>query len=146
LPQSQESPTGGVQYFTAANARTSTFPLIFGNLTHVPARALRNDTTALSASQRVAILDEIRNCWTYDAGAPDVDQMQVMSQITTDQNGTAQAVRVTGDDRARLGDPQFRAFAARAKNAVLDPRCSASLPLPATMLGKNNVLTRRFSP
>ena len=106
---------------------------------------LSNDTAALSASQRGAIGDHVRACWTYDAGAPGVDKMRVMLQVTTDANGTARIAHVVGDDQARLSDPVFRAFADRARNAVLDPRC-ANLPLPANMLGKNNVLTFRFSP
>jgi hypothetical protein len=44
-----------------------------------------------------------------------------------------------------MSDPVFRAFADRAINAVLDPRC-ANLPLPNHMLGRNTVLTFRFSP
>jgi neural Wiskott-Aldrich syndrome protein len=71
--------------------------------------------------------------------------MRVMLQVTTDADGTARIAHVAGDDQARLSDPVFRAFADRAENAVLDPRC-ANLPLPANMLGKNNVLTFRFSP
>jgi len=106
---------------------------------------LSNDTSALSASQRGAIGDHVRACWTYDAGAPGVDKMRVMLQVTTDASGTARIAEVTGGDRGRLSDPVFRAFADRAINAVLDPRC-ANLPLPNHMLGRNTVLTFRFSP
>ena len=52
---------------------------------------------------------------------------------------------IAGDDIARMSDPRFRAFAERARRAVLDPRC-ANLPLPNKVLGKVNVLTFRFSP
>jgi hypothetical protein len=106
---------------------------------------LSNDTAALSASQRGAIGDHVRACWTYDPGAPGVEKMRVMLQVTTDANGIARVADVTGGDRARMSDSVFRAFADRAINAVLDPRC-ANLPLPTHMLGRNNVLTFRFSP
>jgi hypothetical protein len=106
---------------------------------------LSNDTSALSASQRGAIGDHVRACWTYDPGALGVDKLRVMLQVTTDATGVARVATVTGDDQARMSDPVFRAFAERAINAVLDPRC-ANLPLPNTLLGKNNVLTFRFSP
>ena len=46
---------------------------------------------------------------------------------------------------ARMSDPRFRAFAERAKRAILDSHC-ANLPLPNEVLGKVNVLTFRFSP
>jgi hypothetical protein len=107
---------------------------------------LGNDTAALTADQRGAIGDHVRECWTIDRGALGVDKMQVMLQVTTDQAGVARMAEVAGDDRGRIAsDPVFRAFAERARRAVLDPHC-ASLPLPPGMMGKVNVLTFRFSP
>ena len=104
-----------------------------------------NDTAALSADQRGAIGDHVRECWTYDPGALGVDKMQVLLTVTTDPAGVARLAEVAGSDEARLGDPIFRAFAERARRAVLDPHC-ANLPLPQSLLGKTNVLTFRFSP
>ncbi len=104
-----------------------------------------NDTAALSADQRGAIGDHVRACWTYDAGALGVETMQVLLTVTTDPAGVVRLAVVAGSDEARLADPVFRAFAERARRAVLDPRC-ASLPLPANLLGRTNVLTFRFRP
>jgi outer membrane biosynthesis protein TonB len=104
-----------------------------------------NDTAALSADQRGAIGDHVRACWTYDAGALGVDKMQVLLTVTTDASGTARLAVVAEPDAGKLSDPVFRAFAERARRAVLDPHC-ANLPLPKNMLGKTNVLTFRFSP
>jgi hypothetical protein len=106
---------------------------------------LSNDTAALSADQRGAIGDHVRECWTKDAGALDVDKQRVLLTVTTDANGVARNAVVAGDDLARLGDPRFRAFAERAVRAIMDPRC-ANLPLPNNVLGRINVLTFRFSP
>jgi neural Wiskott-Aldrich syndrome protein len=106
---------------------------------------LSNDTAALSADQRGAIGDHVRECWTKDAGALDVDKMRVMLTVTTDPSGVARKVEVAGDDAGRMGDPRFRAFTERAIRAILDARC-ANLPLPNNVLGKVNVLTFRFSP
>jgi hypothetical protein len=106
---------------------------------------LGNDTAALSADQRGAIGDHVRECWTKDAGALDIDKERVMLTVTTDAGGIARNAIVAGDDKARLGDPRFRAFAERAIRAIMDPRC-ANLPLPNNVLGKVNVLTFRFSP
>ena len=100
---------------------------------------------ALSADQRGAIGDHVRECWTYDPGALGVDQMQVLLTVTTDASGVARLAEVAGADVGRLSDPVFRAFAERARRAVLDPHC-ADLPLPQNQLGKPNVLTFRFKP
>ncbi|MDE2515720.1 MAG: hypothetical protein KGL12_06825 [Rhodospirillales bacterium] len=104
-----------------------------------------NDTAALSASERGAIGDHVRACWTYDPGAPNVDQLHVLLTVTTDASGTVRDAKVAPQDAGKLSDPVFRAFAERAVRAVLNVRC-ASLPLPQSMLGKVNVLTFRFSP
>jgi neural Wiskott-Aldrich syndrome protein len=106
---------------------------------------LGNDTAALSADERGAIGDHVRACWTYDPGAPGVDQMQVLLTVTTDGSGVARVAMVAPPDVSRLSDPVFRAFAERARRAVLDPRC-ADLPLPPRLLGKSNELTFRFRP
>lgn len=106
---------------------------------------LGNDTAALSASQRGAIGDHVRACWTYDPGALGVDKLQVLLTVTTDAAGVARLAVVADPDVPKLADPVFRAFAERARRAVLDPRC-ADLPLPAKLLGKTNVLTFRFTP
>jgi hypothetical protein len=106
---------------------------------------LANDTAALSADQRGAIGDHVRECWTKDAGALDIDKQRVLLTVTTDPTGVVRKAEIAGDDVGRLGDPRFRAFAERAVRAVMDVRC-ANLPLPNTMLGKVNVLTFRFSP
>lgn len=104
-----------------------------------------NDTAALSAAQRGEIGDHVRECWTKDAGALDLDKQRVLLTVTTDAAGTARQAVVAGEDVARMGDPRFRAFAERAIRAVLDVRC-ANLPMPKAMIGKVNVLTFRFSP
>jgi hypothetical protein len=106
---------------------------------------LGNDTAALTADQRGAIGDHVRECWTKDAGALDVDKQRVLLTVTTDANGVARLAEVAGDDAGRMSDPRFRAFAERAIRAIRDPRC-ANLPLPNNVLGRINVLTFRFSP
>ena len=106
---------------------------------------LGNDTAALSADQRGAIGDHVRECWTKDAGALDIDKQRVLLTVTTDATGIARKADVSGDDIGRMSDPRFRAFAERAIRAIMDPRC-ANLPLPNNVLGKVNVLTFRFSP
>jgi hypothetical protein len=103
------------------------------------------DTAALTANQRGAIGDHVRECWTKDAGALDIDKQKVLLTVTTDPSGIARDAVVVGDDANRMGDPRFRAFAERAIRAIRDPRC-ANLPLPNSMLGQIRVFTFQFSP
>ena len=46
-----------------------------------------DDTSALSTSQRGAIGDFVRRCWTTDPGMLDLDKMEVMLTVTTDGGG-----------------------------------------------------------
>ncbi len=121
-----------------ANPRSGGQPNSGGN-------PLGNDTAALSADQRGAIGEKVRECWTKDAGALDLDKQRVLLTVTTDGAGVARKAEIAGEDIGKMSDPRFRAFAERAVRAVMDARC-ANLPLPSTLMGKTNVLTFRFSP
>src|SRR6185437_11169791 len=81
---------------------------------------LGNDTAALSAAERGAIGDHVRECWTKDAGALDIDKMRVTMTVTTDATGVIRNVEVSGQDVSRIGDPRIIALAERAHLAVLD--------------------------
>jgi hypothetical protein len=100
-------------------------------------------TATLTGAQRGAIGDKVRECWTKDAGAFELEKMSAMLIVTVDADGVARAVEPLnpGD----LGDPRSRAFFERARRAVLDPRC-ANLPVPKDKLGQATTLTFRFRP
>jgi hypothetical protein len=104
-----------------------------------------NDTDALSAAQRGEIGAHVRECWTKDSGAQGLDKLSVVLNVVTDPTGTARVANVADEDRGKLSDPVFQAFAERAVRAVMDVRC-ANLPLPRQMLGRVNDLTFRFRP
>ena len=96
--------------------------------------------------KRGAIGDKVRECWTIDSGAEGVQTMSVILKVTTDATGTVRLAQVGAADQGRVyADPVFRAFAERAVRAVLDYRCSA-LPLPASLEGRPETFTFRFSP
>ncbi|MBW4021820.1 MAG: TonB C-terminal domain-containing protein [Proteobacteria bacterium] len=118
-----------------------------GGAPHGGGNPNNTDATALlSAAQRGAIGDKVRQCWTIDSGAQGVQNMQVLLQVTTDATGTVRAARVAPADSGRVNaDPVLRAFAERAVRAVLDYRC-ATLPLPRSLEGKPETFTFRFSP
>jgi hypothetical protein len=103
-------------------------------------------TATLSAVQQGAIGDKVRECWDIDRGALGVETMSVQLIVTFDENGTARVAEFGPADSGRVGsDPRFRAFAERARRAVLDPRC-ANLPIPPSDLGRTGTLTFRFKP
>ncbi len=106
---------------------------------------LGDDTSKLSADQIRAIGATVQRCWTYDAGAKDVERMQVLLTVRTDEAGVARQAIVAVSDQGRLGNPVFRAFAERAVRAVLSAQC-ANLPLPRSMMGQSQTLTFRFRP
>jgi outer membrane biosynthesis protein TonB len=103
------------------------------------------DTAALSMDERGAIGDQVRECWTKDAGALGIDKQRVLLTVTTDAEGVARKAEVAGDDIARMSDPRFRAFAERAIRAIRDPRC-ANLPLPIKLLGQVREFNFVFKP
>jgi hypothetical protein len=103
-------------------------------------------TDRLNDEQRGAIGDKVRDCWTKDAGALDLEKMQAMLLVTVDADGVAREAAVAPEDQGKLADPRFRAFAERAVRAVLDPRC-ANLPVPHSLIDADRgVLKFRFRP
>ncbi len=104
-----------------------------------------DDTDALSAAARGEIGAHVRECWTKDSGAQGLDKLSVVLTVVTDPTGTARVAKVGDEDRSKLSDPVFQAFAERAVRAVMDVRC-ATLPLPHQMMGRVNNLTFRFRP
>jgi len=104
-----------------------------------------NDTDALSAAQRGEIGAHVRECWTKDSGALGLDKLSVVLTVVTDATGTVRRADIGDEDRAKLSDPVFQAFAERARRAVMDVHC-ATLPLPRQLLGRINNLTFRFRP
>lgn len=102
-------------------------------------------TATLSAAQQGAIGAKVRECWTKDGGALGIESESVQLIVTLDQTGIARDAIIGDQDRGRMGDPRFRAFAERAVRAIRDPHC-ASLPIPSTDLGKISTLTFRFKP
>jgi len=105
-----------------------------------------NATAGLSAAERGAIGDHVRECWTIDAGAEGIQTMKVLLTVQTDAAGTVRNAVIAGSDVGRAAsDPVFQAFAERAVRAVEDYRC-ATLPLPPALVGKPETFTFRFSP
>jgi len=103
------------------------------------------DNTSLNASQRGAIGDQVRECWTRDAGALKAETFQVHLIVTTDEQGVARLAKIAPDDPANAGGSPLHAFAERAVRAVLSPNCSR-LPLPPSLKGRIHTFDFKFKP
>ena len=101
------------------------------------------DNSRLSALDRGAIGDRLRECWTGDTGARDFASQTVRLVVTTDSAGTIRTADPAPSEGRRIGIA--RAFADRAVRAALDPAC-ATLPLPREMLGANHTFEITFRP
>lgn len=100
----------------------------------------------LTGEQRGAIGDKVRECWTKDPGALDLEKMSVTMTVTLDA-GVVRDVEVGAADRGKLANPRFRVFAERAARATLDPHCAdLSNELPKSELGHKAQLTLHFRP
>jgi outer membrane biosynthesis protein TonB len=107
-----------------------------------------NQSTAnsrLSAADRDAIGQHVRQCWGIDAGAPGVSSFRVTLLVTTDATGTVREAVVAPQDQSKESDPIFYAYSQRAIDAVQNYQC-ATLPLPSYMMGKNQTFLFNFSP
>lgn len=99
------------------------------------------DNAKLSGSERGAIGDRIRECWTRDAGARDADKMSAVLMVTTDAGGTVRDVKIVTPGQGAGG----MAFAERARRAALDAQCNP-IPLPKTLLGQTHTFEINFRP
>jgi len=101
------------------------------------------ENAQLSAANRGAIGERLRECWTGDKAALDYDKQLVHLRVTTDAEGVIRQADLTGTDASRVG--VARAFAERARRAALDAQCSR-LPLPGAMLGQVHTFDITFRP
>ncbi|MCQ8240408.1 energy transducer TonB [Rhizosaccharibacter radicis] len=99
----------------------------------------------LSAGQAKAIGDSVRRCYSEDTAARNYSTFSAHLTVTVDATGTARLVNFKPDTAARMGDPAYRAFAERARDAVLNPTC-AQLPIPASLKGRTGHFDFFFRP
>jgi hypothetical protein len=102
-------------------------------------------TATLSQQQMGAIGERVRECWTKDPGALDLEKMSAYMTVQVDASGTVRRAGPAEEEQSRMSDPRFRAFVERAQRALLSTQC-ATLPLPKDKLGAPQTLTFRFRP
>ncbi len=84
-----------------------------------------NPTKPLSMSEKDAIKAQISKNWNLDAGAKDLDKIQVLLRISMDQDGTVRDVTLA--EPGQMNNPVYRAVAESAIRAV---RLSSPLTYP----------------
>jgi hypothetical protein len=126
-------------------APTSTYNPDAGGAPNAGGDPNSTSNSLLSAADRDAIGNHVRPCWSIDGDAENIDQLSVILQVTTDEQGIVRNAVVAPADQDKMTDSTFNAFANRAINAVMSPSC-ANLPLPAAMLGHVQTFTFHFSP
>ncbi|UYH50521.1 energy transducer TonB [Candidatus Kirkpatrickella diaphorinae] len=103
-------------------------------------------TSALTPTQRGAIGQGVRRCYTQDTAAQNYASFSAALEITVDAQGVARRAELSADTMRRAeSDPVFQVFAERARQAVLSPTC-AKLRLPPQMLGDVHRLKFIFRP
>ncbi|QCE33573.1 energy transducer TonB [Acetobacteraceae bacterium] len=104
------------------------------------------DTRALTSGEQKAMGSSVRRCYEQDTGSSGYETFQAHLSITTDTEGVVRIADFAPETAEKMqSDPVYRAFAERARDAVLSPACS-KLPLPARMLGEEHVFKFVFRP
>ena len=104
-----------------------------------------SDNASLSAVQRGAVGEKVRDCWTRDAGVLHADTFQVHLIVTTDATGVARQAEIAPGDPASAFSSPLHALAERAVLAVLAAPCP-TLPLPQSMIGQPHRFDFIFKP
>ncbi|MBP0443552.1 hypothetical protein J8J14_02065, partial [Roseomonas sp. SSH11] len=99
-------------------------------------------TAALTSGEIRGVADKISECWSVDAGAPDLASIIVELRVEADANGVVRVVRPAGSIPT---EPRARAVFEAARRALMDPKCSP-LPFPRDKLAAINNATFRFNP
>jgi hypothetical protein len=99
-------------------------------------------TAALTSGEIRGVAEKISECWSVDAGAPDIASIVVELKVEADPQGVVRRVMPAGSIPS---DPRARAVYEAARRALLDPKCSP-LPFPRDKLAAINASTFRFNP
>lgn len=143
------SPSGGAPHFIQNTApAASTLNGVLSRLRDVtpfqsnsPRNTVPESTASgeakavLSAADRGAISDHLRECWTEDKAGLDYDKYLVHLILTTDANGVIRQAAIAINAAYQKGNGAARAYAERVRRAALDPQC-AHLSLPNAMIGQ----------
>jgi hypothetical protein len=99
-------------------------------------------TAELTASEKAGLADKIGECWSVDAGAPNLRDIVVELRVEVDAGGVVRQVRPNG---SAPSDPRARMVYEAARRALLDAKCNP-LPLPRERLAALRDTVFRFNP
>jgi hypothetical protein len=99
-------------------------------------------TGALTAGEIRGLADQISECWSVDAGAPNLASIVVELRVQLDAQGN---VRNVVPASGVPSDPRARAVYESARRALLAPQCNP-LKVPANKMQTVMASTFRFNP
>jgi hypothetical protein len=99
-------------------------------------------TAPLTSSEIRGLADKISECWSVDAGAPDLSAIVVEMRVEADAQGVVRVVRPAGSIPS---DSRARAVYEAARRVLLDPKCMP-LPLARDRTAAINSMVLRFNP
>jgi hypothetical protein len=99
-------------------------------------------TAQLTAGEIRGLAEQISECWSVDAGAPDIARIVVELRVQLDGQGN---VRNVVPASGIPSDPRARAVYESARRALLAPQCNP-LKVPANKLDTLMASTFRFNP
>lgn len=101
-----------------------------------------NGAAQLTAGEIRGLADQISECWSVDAGAPNLSEIVVELRVHLDGQGN---VRNVIPASGIPSDPRARAVYESARRALLSPQCNP-LKVPAAKLQTLMASTFRFNP
>jgi hypothetical protein len=98
----------------------------------------------VTTSEKDAIASAVEACWDFDAGAKGATDMRAVIRVELNPDGSVRTTEIV-DSEGRSNDPEWRAFAERARRAPLIAQCN-KLPIPADKYDQLKVFTFTFTP
>jgi len=107
---------------------------------------LSDSSTAqpLTSVEIAAVREQIASCWNLPAGVKEIENLSIEVRVSVNSDGSVRKARVL--DQARmLSDPDFRAAAESALQAIHNQRCNP-LKLPPEKYEHWKTMTLTFNP
>ncbi|HVJ53881.1 MAG TPA: cell envelope integrity protein TolA [Aliidongia sp.] len=98
----------------------------------------------ITTSEKDAIASAVEACWDFDAGAKGASDMRAVIRVELNPDGSVRNTSIV-DSEGRGNDPEWRAFAERARRAPLIAQCN-KLPIPPEKYDQLKVFTFTFTP
>ena len=100
-----------------------------------------NPNARLSQGETNALVSQIEDCWSVDAGLMGLDTIQIVVRVRVTPEGSVVSVTPT----ETYSDPRQRAVFETVRRALLSPKCSP-LRIPRDKIAVLEASNLRFNP